>query len=73
MDLLAGFRERFHVDMTDFDFSRHFGPEAGFNPLIYLYWLVFDRSALWKVPITVADLEEAARAGSWRPSSRPAV
>jgi acyl carrier protein len=36
-DLLHHFSARFHVDLSAFRFSWHFGPEAGRNPLYCIY------------------------------------
>lgn len=67
-DLLASLRDEFAIDFSDFVFTRHFGPEVGFNPIAWLYWLLFERDKLnargtaWKkIPITVMDLYEAAK------------
>ena len=71
-DLMERFRERFAVDMSEFQFGRHFGPE-GCDPFTLLYCLVFDRDKLKYVPITVNDLVEAAERGKWQTPNRPPV
>jgi acyl carrier protein len=62
-DLLTAFAARFHVDLAAFEFSRHFGPEAGGNPFYYLYCLFTGRGRL--EPVTIADLATAAERGTW--------
>jgi len=69
-DLFVDFAERFAVDMTGFVLSRHFGPEAGGNPVTALY--IMARTLLYGphraagvVPVKVADLVEAAERGKW--------
>jgi hypothetical protein len=36
VELIEEFSERFGVDMSGFVCSRYFGPEAAWNPLIFL-------------------------------------
>lgn len=62
-DLLAEFACRFHVDLTGFQFSRHFGPEAGWDPFSALYGLLTGRSRT--EPITIGQLAESAEKGRW--------
>jgi hypothetical protein len=66
-DLLQHFSARFHVDISAFQFSRHFGPEAGWNPLYFIYRCLFARRREPDdLPVTIQDLAEAAEAGVWR-------
>jgi len=67
-NLLAKFRDEFNVDFTNFVFDKHFGPEAGWNPFLWLYWMLCEReklnkncSAIKVVPITLLDLYQAAK------------
>jgi hypothetical protein len=62
-DLLRRFREEFGVNLEALQFGRHFGPE-GFNPLVFLLpsWWRWKRE---RIPVTVADLVEAARTQTW--------
>jgi hypothetical protein len=69
---MAAFGTRFSVDMTRFEANRHFGPETGGQPLLWLWWSI-TRSWPRHVPITVADLVAAARAGRWDTPTRAAV
>ena len=62
-DLLKAFASHFHVDLDRFEFSRHFGPEAGGNPFYYLYCFFTGRGRL--APVTVGQLAEAAERGAW--------
>jgi acyl carrier protein len=64
-DFMAAYRERFKVDLTDFIFEKHFGVEAAFEPLSYLYLRIFRPEEFRKPEITVADLVSAAKAGRW--------
>jgi hypothetical protein len=62
-DLLHRFREGLGVNLEALQFGRHFGPEA-FNPLVFLlpgWW----RSKRQRIPVTIADLVEAARTQTW--------
>lgn len=64
-ELIQAFVQRFQVDMSEFNFDSHFGPEAGFNPITYLIGRVFRRHEIETVPVTIADLAEAATTGKW--------
>jgi hypothetical protein len=72
-ELLTQFAVQFSVDLSGFEPSRHFGPEAAFNPLLYLYWRLRRPERLRFVPLTVGDLVEAVRAGVLRNPVRAAV
>ena len=63
-EFMEAFGARFGVDMAALDLSLHFGPEAGGNPFVWLWW---DLTRSWPrmVPITIADLTEAARSTRW--------
>jgi len=65
VELIQRYGLRFGVDLSGFQPSRHFGPEAGGNPLAWLWWAVSRR---WpkSVPITLADLEISLRHQRWR-------
>ena len=70
-DLLSDFAEQFAVDMTAFEFDRHFAPE-GLPPWFPFYWLILlfrrgtpeQRARL--EPISVADLVDAANRRAWQ-------
>lgn len=64
-DLMVEYAEKFHVDLSDFDFEKYFGPEGAFNPVYYLYMLLFRPSKLKQTDISVAELVDAAIAGKW--------
>jgi Protein of unknown function (DUF1493) len=72
-ELLRQFAVQFSVDLSGFELSRHFGPEAAFNPLLYLYWRLRRPERLRFVPLTVGDLVEAVRTGALRHPVRAAV
>lgn len=63
-DLLLRLSEKFEINLENMQFDRHFGPEAGFNPLALLLptWWQWLRQRL---PVTIADLVEAARTRNW--------
>ena len=65
-DLLQHFSARFHVDLSAFRFSWHFGPEAGWSPLYFLYCFFFARGRHRDLPVTIQDLAEAADVGAWK-------
>ncbi len=69
-NFFVDFAEKFSVDMGGFEFSRHFGPEAGADPFTFVYMLVRtllygSHRAAGVTPITVADLVEAAERKRW--------
>jgi acyl carrier protein len=70
-ELMVKLKEDFEVDMTNFVFENHFGAEHGFNPLVWIVWLLFereklnDKGAVKKIPITVLDLYESAKIKKW--------
>jgi acyl carrier protein len=65
-DLLLRLSDEFGINMENVRFDRHFGPEASlfhplaaFTPLLPRWWR-------WqRIPVTVADLIEAARTQTW--------
>lgn len=63
-ELLVRFSGDFEVNPMNLQFHRHFGPEAAFNRFALL------RPSWWRwqserIPITIADLVEAARTRTW--------
>ena len=64
VELIQRFGQRFDVDLSEFQPSRHFGPEAGGNPLIWVWWVLSRRWPKF-VPITLADLEISLRQRRW--------
>ncbi|MCA9815505.1 MAG: DUF1493 family protein [Cyanobacteria bacterium HKST-UBA01] len=67
-DLMVELQDKFDVDMTNFVFDRHFGPEAAWNPFVWIYWMICEREKLNKnctavkaIPVTVMDLYDAAK------------
>lgn len=63
-DLLAAFAKSFSIDLTGLDLSRHFGPEAGPSPIVWIWWVV---TFSWPKlePIRVGDLQASVNAGRW--------
>jgi acyl carrier protein len=70
-EFMKAFQAAFDVDMQDFEFSRHFGPEAPFSLIWYVFMLVFHRHSLKFEPIAVSDLVRAAREKRWPAERRP--
>lgn len=62
-ELLDAYARQFHVDMTSFDFSSAFGPEAG-PSLISLFRTIFGKKAR-RTAVSIGDLVAAARTGVW--------
>jgi hypothetical protein len=62
-DLLLRLGKEFEIDLENVRFDRHFGAE-GFNPLALLLpgWWRWRRE---RIPVTIADLIEAARTRTW--------
>jgi hypothetical protein len=72
-ELLERFTAAFGARCDGFVFDWHFGPEAALNPFLYLYWRLWKPAELRKVPLTVADLVEAAQTGRLQSPARAAV
>jgi acyl carrier protein len=72
-EFMETFSERFGVDISEFEPRRHFGPEAGCNPIVALVVLVFRPQWSRFIPITVADLVEAAQSRKWKTPDRAPV
>ncbi len=62
-EFLIEFSDKFSVDMSQFEFRKHFNPE-GFNPISFIY-LLFARDKWRKMPITLRDLTEAVEKKKW--------
>jgi acyl carrier protein len=69
-ELVEAFAEKFKVDISQFEPARHFGPEAGCNPIMYVAHRIFLPEALKSVQITVGDLVDAARSRKWQTPAR---
>jgi acyl carrier protein len=74
-ELIHEFGERFHVDLSEFRFDSHFGPEGlpFYAPFMWLWWLISwpfrkkqspEDAAGLKV-IRISDLILAAEAKRW--------
>jgi len=64
-DFIEQFSETFNVDMQNFCFDVHFGPEASFDPFSYLYFLLFNRKKIQMIPVTIEHLVKCAKSGKW--------
>ncbi len=69
-EFMEAFSKEFNVDMSEFEFDKHFGPE-GFSPLdlfdIVYCWLgrIFKKDLSGDIAITLRDLVSAAEAKKW--------
>lgn len=63
-DLMTAYAREFGVDLTEFEFLRHFGRE-GCLPGFGLYWRFRHGYAIGAVPVTPRLLADAARQGRW--------
>ena len=57
-ELFEAFGREFGLDFSDMRWNCHFGPEAGWNPLISPFLPAL-------LPVSVADVAAAARVGRW--------
>jgi len=64
-EFMQAFSNRFGVDISEFNFSRYFGSEAGFNPVVSLFRSMLGRTYRF-TPITIADLAKAAESKKWK-------
>ncbi|MDG3005214.1 DUF1493 family protein [Paludisphaera mucosa] len=71
-ELIEAFGKEFEVDLSGFDASKHFGPEAGGTPFTFVYAFIQefllrkDPHDLWGLSaITIGDLIEAAEQETW--------
>ncbi len=72
VEFMEAFSKEFDVDMSEFEFDKHFGPE-GFGP-VDLFYILFslvgrifrkDFDLLGHISITLRDLVSAAKAKKW--------
>ena len=66
VEFMEAFKSHFGVDLSAFEFRRHFGPEAAFSPLHWLFWLVVPSRRPHLTPITVQNLCDAAETKRWK-------
>ncbi len=62
IEFMQAFSQRFKVDLTDFPYSKHFGPEAPATPLSVIESFVRRvRTGRWTdlTPLTLRELAEA--------------
>jgi hypothetical protein len=60
--------DKFKLDLTDFDFNKHFRSEPCFKGLVYFYRKMKycdEHIAANKIPITVKQLIAACKKGKW--------
>lgn len=61
-EFMRAFAARFSVDLTSFKSARYYGPEAGWNPVAAVYYIIAGNQL---EPISVDRLVEAAERGTW--------
>jgi hypothetical protein len=63
-EVFQAIKERFEVDFSTMEWTRHFGPEAGFCPLALLFpsWWRWHRN---RVPVRVRDLVSSIQNKVW--------
>jgi len=75
-NLMERFAAEFHVDLGEYEHDRYFGPEAGTNPVAFLWMVLVNllaptpEQAAGLRPLTIGDLAAAASAGRWMPPRR---
>src|SRR5262245_24136011 len=72
IELMESFGRRFAVDLSAFDSDRYFGPEAGFNPFLWL-WSFVSGARTGRLAITLADLQAALESRRWVEANHAAV
>jgi hypothetical protein len=65
-ELIEAYAAQLSVDMTGFDFHRHFQPEGG-GCLFFLPELLLGRGRTGDEPLSIGDLVDAAVRGRWSP------
>ena len=71
VELMSKFSEQFSVDLAEFEFDRHFGPESSGNLFALIRKILSDEPKFDE--IRIEDLVVAARRGRWiydRPDNR---
>lgn len=69
--LMGEFQKSFGVIVDEVDFDQFFGPELPFNPVTWLFLVLFKPDEInpkgqqKKIPLRVADLYTAAKIGAW--------
>jgi len=64
LEFMSAYADKFNVDMSNFDYGKHFGPDSGFfNPISFLSFIFFRKINL--VPISIEKLIIAAKNGKW--------
>jgi acyl carrier protein len=64
LEFMSAFSQRFGVNLSAFDASQYFGPEAGVNIFMWSLWFV---ARIWPkfAPLTLGDLQVSIQAGQW--------
>jgi hypothetical protein len=65
VEIMDKFAKTFSVDLTGLDCVEYFGEEGGFNPLQFFLQCLFSSAPKLK-PLSVRDLVEWAKRGTWR-------
>lgn len=64
-EFLEAFAQQFEVDLTGFEFHKHFGPECSGPILFWPTGLREEMKDLGNYPVTVGHLVEVAAARQW--------
>ena len=65
IEFLSQYCKEFDVDLSTMNFDSYFGPEAGFNPIYYLFNKLFCKKKLKKTSLTINNLVRAAEKKEW--------
>lgn len=71
-EFMRAFAQRFGVDLSGFDPSLHFGPEAGPNPFLWAWWSITGTGPR-VVPIELGDLQASVEMHRWITPQHAAV
>lgn len=69
-EFFENFSKEFEVDLSNFQFDKYFGSEAGFDLLLAMWQIFFDEPKQKLETITVKDLITAAIAKKWNNKPR---
>jgi acyl carrier protein len=63
-ELITKFGQKFNIDMSNFNFTKHFGSEGSFIPFL-VFFPSWWKSRCKLKPITISDLVKAAESEAW--------
>lgn len=65
VEFFEKFSEEFQVDLSTFQFDKYFGPEASFDPVLWLVSILSGTPIRKLEPVSIQDLVSAAKAKRW--------